>query len=445
MPRDVEELAARLDQDPEFRILRVSDLSRAADISASARYHAGDLIRVPRTGGAWSLGVVSGRTKDGLQIILRIDSGALKFKELTSDRVDETNPLKIGDVIQLEESRFWVRGLDEDGDILVLSDDGSRVDPLALKRRLALRLGGEAETVQMDGEDLARLRAVARAAVSSKPPEDRGTYLYTPLESIFEANTQLGLVAGNSETDTVFGLQSPFATASLHTNKGENYKSWNEDAAALFADKKGRLYVGVFDQAGGEGEDENYRGAASAIAAKALFDRMQTIARSDGDEAAVEAALAQAVKDAHETILGRGKGEVSTFVGARIDGKRAIILNVGDSGVVRYSGKGELVDRTEPQGFGRLLLEGVGMLREGARLPKHDLYRWDMNAGDYLVFGSDGLFDSKLGLTTIGELVAESGDSRAATRKLRDLISSRMKTKEAKPDNLTILVVRVER
>ncbi|MBI4822171.1 MAG: SpoIIE family protein phosphatase [Deltaproteobacteria bacterium] len=442
MARDVDDLADRLDRDPEFRILRVAELSRAADLSSCERYHVGDLIRVPRTGGAWSLGVVSGRTRDGLQIILRIESGALKFKELTADRVIETNPLKLGDVIQLEEGRFWVSGLDEDGDMLVLADDGSRVDPAALRRRLALRLGGEAETVQMSGEDLARLRAVARGDPSQPRPKDRG--MYTPLESILEVNTQLGLVAGNRETDTVFGLQSPFATASLHTNKGENYKSWNEDAGALFADKKGRIYVGVFDQAGGEGEDENFRGAASSIAAKSLFDRMQAVARQDGDEAAVETALIGAVRDAHEAILARGKGEVSTFVGARIDGRRAVVLNVGDSGVVRYSSAGELITRTEPQGFGRLLLEGVGMLRDGARLPKHEIYRWDMGPGEWLVFGSDGLFDSKLGLEAIGKIVAESGDSRAATRKLRDLISSRMKTKEAKPDNLTILIVRVQ-
>jgi serine/threonine protein phosphatase PrpC len=264
---------------------------------------------------------------------------------------------------------------------------------------------------------------------------------YMPIESILSANSGYGLWAGNKETETVYDLKSPLAGAALHTSRGHNYKSWNEDGGALFADSNGRLYLGVFDQAGGEGSDEQARGAASAIAAEMLFDEMQTVAEGNCDHEEAEAALVRAATRAHNAILERSKGEVTTFIGAMIDSRQATIVNIGDSGAMHFDKKGRHLRSTEAQGVGRLLLEGLGMVRK--RGFTHQPYRWPVAKGDLLIFGSDGLFDSKLEPEEMGKMAARAKTAADATRKLRDVVSERMKVKKAKPDNLTVLVVRV--
>ena len=266
---------------------------------------------------------------------------------------------------------------------------------------------------------------------------------YTPIESIVRADTLHGLIAGNRETSTVYDLRSPVADAALHTNRGIHYKDWNEDGGALFADRMGRLFVGVFDQAGGEGSDKNARGAASRIAAQALFDRMKAFADTGGGADEAERALINAALDAHQLILARGRREVTTYLGAMIDKNLAVLVNVGDSGAMHFSAKGDHLDSTEEQGIGNLLLEGLGKHYAEGLGPDCRAYRWRVAAGEYLVFGSDGLLDTKLNGGEIGAIIARAGNASNATRALRDIVSQRMKMKAGKPDNLTILVVRV--
>jgi hypothetical protein len=59
------------------------------------------------------------------------------------------------------------------------------------------------------------------------------------------------------------------------------------------------------------------------------------------------------------------------------------------------------------------------------------------------VFGSDGLFDARLDREALGRLIVDAGSAAAATRRLRDVVRARMDAREAKPDNLTALVIRV--
>ncbi|MCB9653674.1 MAG: SpoIIE family protein phosphatase [Deltaproteobacteria bacterium] len=264
---------------------------------------------------------------------------------------------------------------------------------------------------------------------------------YVPIELILKNNAKDGLFAGNKETQTVYDLVSPLAGAALHTDRGQNYKNWNEDGGALFADGEGRLYLGVFDQAGGEGSDDQARGAASAIAAEMLFAEMQAMAKAKRALDSAEEMMVSAATKAHRAIVARGRGEVTTFVGAVIDRKRAVIVNVGDSGAIHFSPRGRPKQRIERQGIGRLLLEGLGIPHRSGF--QHQTYVWKVDRGDLIVFGTDGLFDSGLSENEIGRIVVEAGTAANATRRLRDVVRQRMFSREGKPDNLTVLVVRV--
>ncbi len=459
---ELRRLAKVLDQEPKYEALEVTRMQSPGELSHIRRYKIGDLVRVPRTSGNCSLGVIATQASpEGyLSVLVRSGpEGTISIKELDQAAIVRANPLKIGDFIQLGNTPFWVAGLDPSGEIQVLGRMGEPIDPAELHDRLVNQISDQQDlgekTIHMtpvERDRLVRAREETHLDPSPRLPTERirsrplsvarpatpGPYV--PIESILEANTSYGLIAGNKETETVYKLRSPLAGAALHTHRGHNYKSWNEDGGALFADADGRLYLGVFDQAGGEGSDENARGAASAIAARMLFDEMQLVAEEGGDRDQAEAALIRAAKKAHKMILARGKGEVTTYIGAMIDRDEAVIVNVGDSGAMHFSAGGKHVASTEAQGVGRLLLEGLGMVRK--REFEHMAYRWTLKPGDHLVFGSDGLLDSRLSEDKIGKLIAGCETAAEATRKLRDEVSTRMKTKKGKPDNLTVLVVR---
>ena len=432
-------LEKKLDFEPEYRLLELRTLSHPREIGAVDRYQIGDLARVPRTSGRWSLGVVS-EVEPGksVTVLLRATTG-LSTKELDSQLLAKCNPLKIGDFFYLEDKPFWVAGLSDDGEIMVLSRSGQRVDPREVRRMMEDVIHGDAEkTVQISTRNSDRTPPEGRPLSTARPMH---SVPYVPIESILEANSQYGLIAGNKETPTVYNLRSPVADAALHTHRGHNYKNWNEDGGALFADSHGRLFVGVFDQAGGEGSDESARGAATAVAGEMLFNEMQKVAATRASRDEAEAALIRAARRAHEAILARGKGEVTTFIGAMIDDEEAVIVNVGDSGTMQFDADGKHRRSTEVQGVGRLLLEGLGMTRKPTF--EHHAYRWSVNRGDFFLFGTDGLLDSRLPEAEIGKLLVDAGDAASATRRLRDVVSRRMISREGKPDNLTVLVVKV--
>ncbi|MEQ9501090.1 MAG: PP2C family serine/threonine-protein phosphatase [Deltaproteobacteria bacterium] len=437
-------LGKKLAVEPEYKLLELDGFTAVRDLANIQRYGVGDLVRVPRTVGKCTLGVVSEIEQGGIvSIVVRsVATGRLSIKELDTTSLMEANPLKIGDFVYLDGSPFWVAGIDPDGEILVLGRAGRRVDPAEFLERLREIIEEDHEvTVQISPQERARMATELTPSRPLSMARPMGTSPYVPIESILRADSGYGLIAGNKETDTVYNLRSPLASAALHTNRGHNYKSWNEDGGALFADADGRLFLGVFDQAGGEGSDEHNRGAASALAAEMLFAEMQTVAEQRGGYDEAEAALVKAAQKAHVAIVARGRGEVTTFVGAMIDHEIAVIVNIGDSGAMHFSSRGKHLRSTEAQGVGRVLLEGLGMLRK--RSFEHQAYRWGVQTGDYLVFGSDGLLDSRLTEAELGQVLTRAGGAAEATRALRDVVSERMKTKEGKPDNLTVLVVRV--
>ena len=445
-PEDIAQLANALDHEPEYRYLRLETLEDPAELNGLSRYKVGDLVRVPRTGGHWSLGVLTEVREDQMiEVLVRAqDTHEISFKELDAEAFAKSNPLKIGDYVELDAAPFWVAGLDDDGEILVLSKTGHRVDPREFKERLMNKLEelGVGETVRMSAVDKDRLLGKKRTPTQPIPiARPMAESPYVPIEQILRATTSVGLIAGNRETATVYGLKSPFAGAALHTNKGHNYKSWNEDGGCLFADASGRMYLGVFDQAGGMGSDKTERGAASAIAAQALFDEMQAFAERNKKIEDAEDALVSAAQKAHEAILARGKREVTTYIGAMVEKNRALIVNIGDSGCMHIGADGKHLASTAAMGVGRILLMGLGMPTK--ETIEHHTYKWGVRDGEYLIFASDGLFDSNLSEDEIGGIVFEAGSAADATRRLRDVVTSRMMSKEGKPDNLTILIVRV--
>jgi serine/threonine protein phosphatase PrpC len=317
--------------------------------------------------------------------------------------------------------------------------EGQRVDPRELRARVEPGRGAEHDaTLQLQAPaatvptDVATLRA--RGHMEAR------TGAYVPIERILAGAEVAGLIAGTDETATVFGLKSPLAEAAVHTDRGRNYKAWNEDGAALFADGAGRLFVGVFDQAGGEGAHAA-RGAASALAAELFFHAIRRVAEVGGGPDEVEAALHETAHAAHDALRARGRGEVTTYLAAMVDAREARLVNVGDSAALHLDAGGRCLAATVPEGLGRILLQGLGMLKKRHVEPRG--YRWALSPGDYLVFGSDGLFDARLDREALGRLIVDAGSAAAATRRLRDVVRARMDAREAKPDNLTALVIRV--
>lgn len=264
-----------------------------------------------------------------------------------------------------------------------------------------------------------------------------------PLEAMNDApDARTGLIAGDLETKDIFLLDTPLGRACLHTSKGVGYKDVNEDGGALFADEGGRLYLGVFDQAGGMGSKADERGAASAIAARRFFENARALALNAGAD--VASALRAAALEAHHEIRQRGYDEATTFVAARIDGHEAIVVVVGDSGAHHYHGDGELVTSTKqhrlppplPQ---NILTDAVG---QSTGEPHPDAYRWTLSPGDILVLGSDGLLDA-LGPDEIAAILRTSPDPADATRALREEVYARMQGRQVKSDNVTIGVLRL--
>lgn len=441
-------LRVRLKTGVAFSRLDLDSIEQPDQLAAPARYQVGDLIRVARSGSHPSVGVVVGHTPTGeLRVEVEMSQGQSGLKELGRDQVAEMNPLKIGDQFEFQGRSYWVEGLDAQGELVVVTGERQRADAHQLAELIRRQIAeGHESTMRHpsfrddDTGDSLTLTGAMRVPALGEPAPCKP---YTPIESIIEADPNHGLIAGNKETNTVYNLQSPLAGAALHTNRGFHYKDWNEDGGALFADRAGRLYVGVFDQAGGEGSDSNARGAASAIAAKTLFDQMKVVADQKGDADRAEAALIKAALEAHRAILARGLNEVTTYLGAMIDATQAVIVNCGDSGAMHFSAAGQHLRSTEEQGIGNLLLEGLGKQYPEGQSPDCRAYRWAVTPGEYLVFGSDGLLDTRLSREEIGAIIVRGGTAANATRALRDIVSQRMKMKAGKPDNLTILVVRV--
>lgn len=230
--------------------------------------------------------------------------------------------------------------------------------------------------------------------------------------------------------------------AAVYSSRGRGYARYNEDAAGVFTDARGRVYAFALDQAGGLGG--RVRGAASEVAATHIFESMQALAK-DGEtaQAAVEGRLLSAFMAAHRALLERGQGEVTTAIAAVLIPRRAVLLNSGDSGALHFRADGGFVQRTEMHEFpppnDACLRHALGLEPEG---PAPDPYAYALEPGDWLLMGSDGLLDAGLGVGPLGAHLAEAEGAEDAVNTICEVVLRRMATLRAKPDNLSVVAVR---
>lgn len=247
-------------------------------------------------------------------------------------------------------------------------------------------------------------------------------------------------LAGGKECKGALPVKAAGLDAAIYSSRGRGYAHYNEDAAALYRDDRGHLYACVLDQAGGLGGE--VRGQGSEAAARVLFSAFQGIAR-EGPETDPLPALARAFQDAHQALLGRAQGEVTTAVAAVVRPGAVYLMNSGDSAAQHFDAAGVKKQSTElhvlegpQQGY---LTHALGLSPEG---PNPEDYVWALEPGDWLVLATDGLLDAELDAAAYARCLGPAKDAEHAVNRLASLVLRRMGTLRAKPDNLTMAVIR---
>jgi serine/threonine protein phosphatase PrpC len=266
------------------------------------------------------------------------------------------------------------------------------------------------------------------------------------IEELVDPDKASTLIAGGAQVGGALPVRSTAFEGAVYSSRGRGYARYNEDAGGLFADRRGAMYALVLDQAGGLGG--KVRGQASQIAAHHIFDACQRVARSAEAPTAdaVLGELAVAYDRAHRILVQRGEGEVSTAVSAVLRPGEALLLNSGDSAALCFDARGHLKNETRPHELGPpnagCLEHALGLVPEG---PNAETYRWTLAPGDWVLLASDGLLDSGLSNDELGQLITGATDAEDATNRLTTTILRRMSTFRAKPDNLTLALVRALR
>lgn len=248
------------------------------------------------------------------------------------------------------------------------------------------------------------------------------------------------MIAYGREVTRAVPVYTETLQAAVYSSRGRGYAPYNEDAAALFRDRHGRIYGAVFDQAGGLGGE--VRGEGSGIAAQAFFEAAKQLALDPGEPNLSEA-LVKAVDQAHEQLLSRGQNEVSTAVMAVVNADEIHLVSSGDSAAMLFDVHGELQQETTKHSrmtpFGVYgLTHALGLVPEQ---PDTRCYHWKFPPGSWLLMGSDGLLDAELTPAELGEMLTESVSAELAVNQLVKRVLRKMLTFQAKPDNLTILAV----
>ncbi|MCB9655920.1 MAG: SpoIIE family protein phosphatase, partial [Deltaproteobacteria bacterium] len=255
----------------------------------------------------------------------------------------------------------------------------------------------------------------------------------------------------------------------------------------------GDVYAAVLDQAGGLGGDR--RGEASALAAETIFEALKArygaalhdraddamndwtsglannrmpndraaTDRAATDRAAIErdrekasasdvACLTGAYAKAHDRLVSRRQGEVTTAISLRAHSLArggsaallAVLVNSGDSGAFLLDSAGKVKERTQLQEWTRspqvgALTHAIGLVPEG---PAPESYVWEVEEGDWLLLCSDGLLDAGLGAAGVAKILKLSTSAEEAANRLCLRILRRMVFLLAKPDNLSVVLLR---
>lgn len=261
-----------------------------------------------------------------------------------------------------------------------------------------------------------------------------------PIETL-SGPDQATMVAGGRELRGALGRSTAYFDAAIYSSRGRGYANYNEDAACLFDDAEGAIYAAAFDQAGGLGGE--VRGAASERAAHAFFAGFQRIATGQRDP---PTALREALDEAHAALVERDQDEVTTAVTLAAGPTTAFLLTSGDSGALHFSPEGALLAQAElhhrltPRGiYG--ITHAVGLHPEGA---SPEAYTWKLSTGDAILLCSDGLLDAGLSSEELGALAQRPGSAVDAVNHIVRKVLRRMAWLRAKPDNLTVVLVRAQ-
>lgn len=263
-----------------------------------------------------------------------------------------------------------------------------------------------------------------------------------PIETIDALERAATFLGHQRESEGALPVVTAQLDGAVSSCRGRGYARYDEDAAALFADARGWLHGVVLDQAGGLGG--HVRGEASALGAKLVAEAQRAIARAGIDDAdELRARLEDTYRQIHARLLARAQGEVVTCVTAIVADDRAHLVVTGDSAAMAFDAEGRIKDHTVLQEAGPpnagCLAHALGLVPEGLKI---DHYTWALAPGDWLVLASDGLLDAGLEHTEIGALLAEGKSAEEAANRLATTVLRRMSTFRAKPDNLTLLLVR---
>lgn len=280
-----------------------------------------------------------------------------------------------------------------------------------------------------------------RASASAR----RAALASAHIEDIKDPDRASTLIAGGAQVSGGLPVKTSAFDGAIYSSRGRGYARYNEDAGGMFGDRRGWMYTLVLDQAGGLGG--KIRGQASQIGAHHIFDAFRRVACAERDTT-VEAGLAElqiAFDRAHKILVQRGEGEVTTAVAAILRPGEVLVLNSGDSGGMCFGADGALKNETLPHELGPpnagCLEHALGLVPEG---PNAAHYRWALSPGDWLIFASDGLLDSGLSAADIGQILGAASDAEDAVNRLTTVILRRMATFRAKPDNLTMAIVRAK-
>ena len=276
--------------------------------------------------------------------------------------------------------------------------------------------------------------------VKAPEPDRKAALAVGPLESL-DGSPVATWLAGGRECKGALPLAGAQLDAAIYSSRGRGYANYNEDAAGLFKSEKGRVFAFVLDQAGGLGGE--VRGQGSERASQVIFEAFKKVLGQPKDTNPLPE-LERAFGDAHRALIERGQGEVTTAVAAVVTSTAAHLMNSGDSAALHFDAKGKRKQQTElhvlegtHQGY---LTHALGLSPEGAN-PED--YLWTLEPGDWLVLATDGLLDAELDEATFARLLSQASSAEQAVNRIASLVLRRMGTMRAKPDNLTMVVLRV--
>jgi len=271
--------------------------------------------------------------------------------------------------------------------------------------------------------------------------ERRAALSSQPLETLRFPEHAAAFVAGGRETVGALPVKTAKVDGAVFSSRGRQYLKYNEDAAGMFFDQRGAVYICVLDQAGKLGG--KVRGGASQLAGLEIADAFQRIASSPAQldaEVALDEIVA-AFERAHRRLIDRGENEVTTAIAAIVRPGELLVASSGDCGVALFDAAGEPRSATRLQRSTRrqdsYLEHALGLVEAGH---EPERYVWPMSTGDWAVVASGGLLNSGLSPHDVGRHLRRSAEK--ATNSLASSVLRRMSVRMARPDNLSMAVAR---